>query len=181
MDDSAFSFDEQEVVVVGAVVRLPNYLEGVLKTTVEVDGTDATDRLVEMIGGSRYGENLAAIFIDGIALGGFNVIDIEALNSNLRTPIVTVTRDRPDLGSMKTALKAKFQDWEGRFELISKTELHEVETEHKPLFVQIVGEDLKIIKDMIAKSTVLGVLPEPIRMAHLSATAIKTGESHGRA
>ncbi len=51
LDDSAFSFDEKEVVVVGAVVRLPNYLEGVLKTTVEVDGTDATERLAEMIEG----------------------------------------------------------------------------------------------------------------------------------
>ncbi len=181
LDDSAFSFDEQEVVVVGAVVRLPNYLEGVLKTTVEVDGTDATERLAEMVGGSRYGENLAAIFIDGIALGGFNIIDIEALNSDLHTPIVTVTRDKPDLESMKTALKAKFEDWERRFELISKTELHEVETEHKPLYVQVVGEDLDIIKGIIAKSTVLGALPEPVRMAHLIATAMKTGESHGRA
>lgn len=181
IDDSAFSFDEKEVVVVGAVVRLPNYLEGVLKTTVEVDGTDATERLAELVGGSRYGENLAAIFIDGIALGGFNVIDIEALNSDLRTPIVTVTRDRPDLESMKTALKAKFENWERRFELISKFELHQVETEHKPLYIQVVGEDLDIIKGIIAKSTVLGALPEPIRMAHLIATAIKTGESHGRA
>jgi endonuclease V-like protein UPF0215 family len=181
IDDSAFSFDEREVVVVGAVVRLPNYLEGVLKTTVEVDGTDATDRLREMIGGSKYRENLAAVLTDGIAVGGFNVIDIQTLSSDLGVPVATVTRDRPDLESMKAALKAKFEDWERRFDLISRTELHEVETEHNPMFVQVVGEEIQNIKELIVKSTVLGVLPEPIRMAHLIATAIKTGESHGRA
>jgi endonuclease V-like protein UPF0215 family len=181
IDDSAFSFDEEEVVVVGAVVRLPSYLEGVLKTTVEVDGSDATERLIEMIGGSRYGENLAAVLIDGVALGGFNVIDIVSLHSRLGTPVVTVTRDRPDLESMKKAMKAKFQDWERKFEMISSTELHEVETEHKPLYVQAIGEDLQNVREIITKSTVLGALPEPIRMAHLIATAIKTGESHGRA
>jgi endonuclease V-like protein UPF0215 family len=181
IDDSAFSFDEEEVVVVGAVVRLPNYLEGVLKTTAEVDGDDATDRLSEMIKASRYAENLAAILIDGIAVGGFNIIDIDSLHSELNIPVATVTRDEPDLISIETALKAKFPDWERRFGLITKHELEEVETEHKPLYVQAVGEDVQNIKEMIGKSTVLGALPEPIRMAHLIATAMKTGESHGRA
>ncbi|MCK4443731.1 MAG: DUF99 family protein [Thermoplasmata archaeon] len=181
IDDSAFSFEEDEVVVVGAVVRIPNYLEGVLKTTVEVDGTDATERLVEMIGGSRYVKNLALILIDGIALGGFNVIDIEVLHSELGIPVATVTRDEPDLESMETALKAKFSDWEKRYDLIVRTELNRVETEHKPVYVQVIGEELENVKNLIAKSTVLGALPEPVRMAHLIATAIKTGESHGRA
>lgn len=181
IDDSAFSFDEDAVVVVGVVVRLPNYLEGVLTTTSEVDGSDATERLKEMIGGSRYVENLAAILIDGIAIGGFNVIDLESLHAALDTPVATVTRDKPDLESMKKALKAKFPDWEERFSLITRAELHEVETQHKPLYVQVVGEGIENIKEIIAKSTVLGSLPEPIRMAHLIATAIKTGESHGRA
>jgi endonuclease V-like protein UPF0215 family len=181
IDDSAFSFDEDEVVVVGVVVRLPNYLEGVLTTTSDVDGSDATDRLKEMIARSRYAENLAAILIDGIAVGGFNVIDIESLHADLGTPVATVTRDEPDLESMKTALKAKFPDWERRFGLITNAELHEVATQHKPLYVQVVGEDIEYIKEIITKSTVLGSLPEPIRMAHLIATAIKSGESHGRA
>lgn len=181
IDDSAFSFDEDEVVVVGAVVRMPNYLEGVLKTTADVDGSNATERLVEMIGGSRYAENIAAVMIDGIAVGGFNVIDIEALHEELGIPVATVTRDEPDLASMQTALKAKFADWNERYSLIVSTELNRVETKHKPVYVQVVGEDLENIKDLIAKSTVLGALPEPIRIAHLIATAIKKGESHGRA
>ena len=181
IDDSAFSFDEDEVVVVGAVVRMPNYLEGVLKTTADVDGSNATERLVEMIGGSRYAENLAAVMIDGIAVGGFNVIDIEALHEELGIPVATVTRDEPDLASMLTALKAKFTDWNKRYNLIVSTKLNRVETKHKPVYVQVVGEDLENIKDLIAKSTVLGALPEPIRIAHLIATAIKKGESHGRA
>lgn len=181
IDDSPFSFKEEEVIVVGAAVRLPNYLEGVLKTTAKVDGKDATDRLREMIRRSRYMENLAAILIDGIAIGGFNVVDIDSLHADLGIPVATVTRKKPDLGSMEKVLKAKFPDWQKRLSLITRRELHRIETEHKPLYVQIVGMELPEIEKIIAKSTVLGALPEPIRMAHLIATAVRTGESHGRA
>lgn len=181
IDDSPFSFKEEDVVVIGAAVRIPNYLEGVLKTTAKVDGKDATDRLREMIKRSRYRENLAAILMDGIAVGGFNVVDIEALNADLGVPIATVTRKKPDLGSIETALKARFSDWQKRLSLITRREVHTIETKHKPLFVQVVGAKLSEIEKIIIKSTVLGALPEPIRMAHLIATAVRTGESHGRA
>lgn len=181
IDDSPFSFDEKDVVIIGAAVRLPNYLEGVLQTSSEVDGTDATDRIAEMVRRSRYMENLAAVLIDGIAVGGFNVIDIEALHDVIRIPVVTVTRDKPDIASIKEALKAKFSDWEGRLGLITRKELHKIETKHKPLYVQFTGTKIEEVEELISKSTVLGALPEPIRIAHLIAAGMRTGESHGRA
>lgn len=181
IDDSPFTFKEKDVVVIGAAVRVPNYLEGVLKTKAEIDGTDATERLREMVVNSRYMENLAAVLVDGIAIGGFNVIDVEALYADLGIPIITITRDKPDIESIEEALKAKFSDWERRLDLITKMELHEVETEHKPLYVQFVGTELPDVEEIVSKSTVLGALPEPIRIAHLIATALRTGESHGRA
>lgn len=181
IDDSPFTFKEKDVVIIGAAVRLPNYLEGVLRTKVDMDGTDATDRLREMVRRSRYMENLAAILIDGIAVGGFNVIDIEALYTDLGIPVVTVTRDEPDIKSIEDVLKAKFSDWKKRLDLITGRDLHTVKTEHKPLYVQFVGTELSDVEELISKSTVLGALPEPIRIAHLIAAAIRTGESHGRA
>jgi len=41
IDDMPFSFGDKKVDVVGVVMRGGIYLEGVLKTTIDVDGRDA--------------------------------------------------------------------------------------------------------------------------------------------
>lgn len=181
IDDSPFKFREEKVVVVGVVVRLPSYLEGVLRTEVDVDGTNATDKLAELISNSRYKEGLALIMVDGIALGGFNVVDIDELHERTSIPVATITREEPDLKAIAIALRKKFKDWEWRLEVVSRGPLKEVKTKHNPLFVQCRGMEFEDLKKVIEQSTVRGALPEPIRMAHLIATAIRRGESYGRA
>jgi len=180
IDDSPFKFGGGRALVVGALVRVPNYLEGVTKTEVTVDGTDSTDALLRMVSKSRYRDQIKAVMIDGIALAGFNVIDIRALHDALRLPVLTVTRDKPDFPKMKSALEKYFDDWEQRYELIVRFELRKVQTEHKPLYACGVGAPWKEFEELVRMSTVRGVVPEPIRMAHLIATAMVRGESHGR-
>lgn len=181
IDDAPFNFSDESVLVVGAVIRLLDYLEGVMKTEIRVDGTDSTDRLLQLLKNSRYLEQLELIMLDGIALGGFNIIDLERLHKETGIPVCTVTRDRPDMDSIQSALKQKFDDWRERWSLIENIELVEVETGHNPLFVSQVGMEIDELKGIIRKSTVIGALPEPIRIAHLIASAMKTGESYGRA
>ncbi|HEX9907075.1 MAG TPA: DUF99 family protein, partial [Thermoplasmata archaeon] len=105
IDDSPFKFKDERALVVGALVRVPNYLEGVLTTDVRVDGDDATARIIDMVSGSRYSDQVKAVMLDGIAVAGFNVIDIEKLSRSLKVPVITVTRDRPDLEKMRSALE----------------------------------------------------------------------------
>ncbi len=180
IDDSPFGFKDKKALVVGALVRVPNYLEGVMKTEVEVDGIDSTERLAEMISKSRYKGQIKAVMLDGIAVAGFNVVDIESLHRLIDVPILTVTRDEPDLDKMKTALRKHFDDWERRFGLITKLELREIRTEHKPLYASGLGADWQELERLVAISTVRGAVPEPIRMAHLIAAAMARGESYGR-
>ncbi|MFQ5986860.1 MAG: DUF99 family protein [Thermoplasmata archaeon] len=181
IDDGPFSFGDARVAVVGVVVRIPAYVEGVLVTEVEVDGTDATERLVEALQNSRFREGLALVMIDGVALGGFNVVDIATVYSGTGVPTMTVTRKEPDLEAMEVALQAKFTDWTERMEVIRRAPLERVETPHKPLYVLREGIALEDAKDLIRRSTVRGALPEPLRIAHLVATALLTGESRGAA
>ena len=146
-----------------------------------VDGSDANDIILRILHDSRYTEGLSLIFVDGIALGGFNVVDIDLLHRELGIPVVTVTRDQPDIPAMVQALKKKFVDWERRAEVITRNRLERVSTSHKPVFVTSAGISSAEIREAIELSTVRGALPEPIRMAHLIATAIAKGESHGSA
>ena len=180
IDDSPFKFGDGYSLVVGALVRTPNYLEAVMKTSVEIDGTDSTDRVVEMISKSRYREQVKVMMIDGIALAGFNVLDIEDLNRRTGLPVLTVTRDMPDMDEMKAALKKHFDDWQRRFDLVSRLDLRRIKTAHKPLYACGVGLEWKEFEELVAMATVRGVVPEPIRVAHLISSAMIRGESYGR-
>jgi endonuclease V-like protein UPF0215 family len=180
IDDSPFEFGTGNALVVGALVRIPNYIEGVMKTEVVVDGTDSTEKIVEMVSESRYREQIKSILIDGIALAGFNLIDIELVHAELEIPILTITRDRPDLDRMKSALMKHFDDWRQRYDLIARRELRQIVTEHNPLYASGLGLDWTEFEEIVRVSTVRGVVPEPLRIAHLIASAMTRGESYGR-
>lgn len=181
IDDSPFSFSDSKVNVIGVVMRLPSYIEGVMRSRLTIDGEDGNDVLARMINSSRYKEQLRLVMLDGIAMGGFNVIDIEALNQATGLPIASVTRDLPDLVKMEGALRQHFEDWERRLRVITRSSLFQVRTAHKPLHVAAAGIDEKDVADLIGSSIVRGALPEPIRIAHLIATAVEKGESKGDA
>ncbi|HEV8595952.1 MAG TPA: DUF99 family protein [Thermoplasmata archaeon] len=181
IDDAPFRFGDAETEVVGVLVRAPNYVEGAMTTRVAVDGRDATAKLAAMIQRSRFREVVTLVLIDGAALGGFNVVDIEALYQETALPVATVTRDEPDVAAMEKALRARFPDAEERIAILHRQKLFTVDTGHKPLYVSCAGMAPREVGDAIQKCTLRGAIPEPIRIAHIVATAIKKGESHGRA
>jgi len=181
IDDAEFKFKITKYVpIVGALVRGNSYLEAVIVDKVKVDGFEVTEKLYEIISNSKYNKQIKAIFFDGIAVGGFNVIDIDKLYELLKIPIITITRDKPDFKKIKSALKMHFDDWHIRYELISKNKLVKIPTQHNPIYVSYKGIDIKEMKEIIKISTLRGVIPEPLRLAHIIASALSRGESHGR-
>lgn len=181
IDDSPFTFNDKNVDIIGVVMRTPAYIDAVIKSEVTRDGNDANIRIIEMMNKSRYKEQIRAILLDGIAVGGFNVIDIYELYKIINIPIITITRDKPDFEAMKKALKMNFKDWKRRWEIVEKGELYEIETLHKPIYIKFQGINLSEAKELIKLTTVRGTIPEPIRVAHLVASALVKGESHGGA
>jgi len=181
IDDSPFTFTEKYTTVVGVIMRGGEYLEGIMRNQVSVDGTDATYICKEMIESTRHRKQLKAMMLDGIALGGFNVVDIEEIYASTGLPVITITRDKPDFEKIKLALQKNFEDWNDRFDLMKKGELYKVKTPHNPIYVKSVGISIEETKEIIKLSTIRGVVPEPIRVAHLIASGIVKGESYGKA
>ncbi len=172
IDDAPFRFDDEFVPVVGVVVQAPSYIEAVLTTLARVDGWDATERITSLVRGSRYRAGLALILIDGTAVGGFNLIDVDALHEAVGVPVMTVTRRKPDLTAIETALKRRFDDWDARLRLLTRHALEPMPTKHAPLFVSYVGASRTEVREALALTTVRGALPEPLRVAHLIAAGI---------
>jgi len=181
IDDSPFTFSDKYGVVIGVVMRGGEYLECVLRSQVSIDGNDATAVCKEMVENTRHKKQLKAVLLDGIVLGGFNVVDIMELHNDTTLPVITITRDKPDFEKIKRALQKNFKDWKRRWTMISKGELHEVKTGHNPIYVKCVGINIDETKEIIKLSTIRGVIPEPIRVAHLIASGITRGESYGKA
>jgi uncharacterized protein len=181
IDDAPFRFSDETVPVVGVVVQAPSYIEGILTTLVEVDGHDATDRIAAMVSGSRYREGLAMVLLDGAAVGGFNVVDVDALHESIDRPVVTITREKPDLKAIETALRRRFDDWEDRLARLRRHDVEAVRSRAGTLWVSYVGTERPTVQEAVALTTVRGVLPEPLRVAHLIAAGIARGESKGRA
>ncbi len=176
IDDMPFSFGDKTVGIIGVVMRGNSYIEGILRTTITVDGTDSTPVLIRLIAGTKHLKQLRAVMVDGASLGGFNVVDGEKIFRETGLPVMTVTRNKPDEGKMKEALKKHFDDWEERWGIINRGEIKKLELPY-PLYVKCWGIPLDDATDIIKVSIVRGAIPEPIRVAHLMASGIKTGES----
>ena len=181
IDDSPFTFNDKYSIIIGAVMRGGEYLECILKNQVIIDGNDATFVCKEMIQNTKHRQQLKLVMFDGVALGGFNIINIEELYEETSLPIITITRDRPDFEKIKLALKKNFNDWEERWEILRKGHLYTVKTSHNPIYVKCMGIPIKDVEEIINLSTIRGVIPEPIRVAHLIASGITRGESYGKA
>lgn len=172
LDDAAFTWEDASVPVVGVVMRGGAYVEGVVRTDVTVDGDDATARLVDLLAASRFTRDLEAVLLDGVAFGGFNVVDVEALHAAVRVPVVTVTRGVPDLAAMRAALESHHADWERKWRLVARVPTREVPTAGTPLTLGVAGTTFEHAVEVVARSTVRGLTPEPLRLAHLVAAGV---------
>ncbi len=181
IDDGPFVKGTGRAALAGVLVCPPGYVEGIIVSSCQVDGDDANEAIVSMVRDSRFSQQVRMIMVDGAALGGFNVVDVRGLSEGLGVPVLTISRDVPDMGSIKEALKAHFPDWERRFDIISRNRVRPVEVPDGRVFITSEGIGDAEAESMVRRCTVRGCLPEPIRLAHLVATALVRGESHGKA
>ncbi|HEV8361722.1 MAG TPA: DUF99 family protein [Candidatus Thermoplasmatota archaeon] len=181
IDDGPFTWEQGHADVVGVLMRAGSYVEAVMRTRVAVDGEDGTQAMLNMILGSRYREAIQVVMLDGVSVGGFNVLDLDAMHQALELPVMTVTRDPPDRDAIEAAVRKHFPDAERRIALLQRHPLHRVDTAHNPVWVKAVGMGLEDARDLVRATTVRGALPEPLRLAHLIAAALHFGESRGRA
>ncbi|MFQ6050672.1 MAG: DUF99 family protein [Candidatus Hydrothermarchaeota archaeon] len=179
-DDAPFTFDDKEVLVVGAVTR-KHHLDGVISTKVTVDGDDATERLTSLVLNSRHYEQIRVIMLKGITLGGFNIVDITELGEKTELPIIVVMRKKPDMESMKKALE-QFDDAKKRWDRVKRAgNIFIFNYKRSKIYLQSYGVSKEAAINLVKLSLYRGVVPEPIRLAHIIARGVTLGESMGRA
>jgi len=168
-DDTPFPKDHRgDVTVVGAIYTAAR-LDGVLCTRIRRDGANATDRIIETIRDSRFHGHLQLILLQGIALAGFNVVDIHRLHRSLNLPVLVVCRKRPDFDAIRRALLEKVKGGRRKWRLIRQA--GPVEPAGK-VFIQRAGIDYATALTVVRNSAIYSNVPEPLRSAHIIATGI---------
>jgi len=176
-DDAAFPPEHRgDVLVVGAVFA-GERLDGVVSCKVRRDGANATAALRDCIRNSRYFQQLHAVLLQGIAFAGFNVVDVSALHASLRLPVLVVSRKRPNLDAIRAALLDHVRGGARKWKLV------EAAGPMEPiagLYVQRAGITPEQARQLLLRLAIHGALAEPLRVAHLIAGGIASGQSSGR-
>lgn len=193
IDDSPFDKNKDKFCkVIGTVMRASGQIDGFLCFKVRVDGNDSTSTIIKNIKRSKFHKTLKAIIVDGIALGGFNVIDINKIAKEIGKAVIVIIRKKPNIKEVKDALykMSKQQnlgekEFNTRLELIKKAgKIYDIIVktkkgiEEKRLYFQksfnISEEDAKKI---IKLNIINAFIPETIRISHLIASSLVLGES----
>jgi hypothetical protein len=177
-DDAPFPHSHRgDVRVVGAVCARTR-LDGVLSGKVRRDGRNATDALIELVSGSKFAEHIRAVLLQGIALAGFNVIDVHRLAAVLDVPVVVMVRKAPRMHLVEHALLQRTPGGARKWQLVRAAGPLE---QLGAVWVQRIGISAADTAALLRATTSHGNVPEPLRLAHLIAGGITTGQSRGRA
>ncbi len=175
VDDGVFAPHTKGVVdVIGVVFRGGYWLDGVMRTQVEIDGMDATEKLAFMIVESPHYDQLRIVMLNGVTMAGFNVVDIEELYEKVKLPVIAVTRDKPNFDDIKKALQ-NLPQGEIRWRTIKKAgKLVRVRTRigEEPIYAHVAGISEEDAKSILKSTSTRSNVPEALRVAHLLASGL---------
>lgn len=182
-DDAPFEKSHRgDVLVVGAIFTRTR-LDGVVSTKIRRDGSNATQRVAEALLSSPFEEHVQAIMLQGLALGGFNVVDIHELAAITKRPVIIVMRKKPVENRMTNALE-KLRDNQtirGGDRKIALIRNAGTAVQYGDLYVQAAKIEPDEIRGLLKNTTLTGNIPEPLRLAHIIAGGVVRGVSRGRA
>lgn len=176
-DDAPFRRDHRGPVKVVGAVFADRRLDGVLIGEIEKDGGNAAEKLADLVQKSKFFGHVRLVMLQGITMGGFNVVDLLDLHQRLLMPILVVARRMPDLGAIRRALEGHLPEGRKKWNLIETAGVMEPAG---GVFIQRVGLTLPQAIEAIDQWSIHSRIPEPLRCAHLIAGALVTGQSRNR-
>jgi len=175
VDDGVFTpHSRGKALVVGIVFRGGYWLDGVMHTQVAVDGFDATKKISAMVLDSSHYRQLRVILLNGITYAGFNVVDIQRLYQETGLPVVAVTREKPDLTSIREAIE-KLPKRNARWNaILAAGECFEVATRYpsEKIHLHVAGLKNSDAECIVRLTSTRSSIPEALRVAHLVASGI---------
>lgn len=134
--------------------------------------------MAELVLGSKFDGHVQAVLLQGVAVAGFNVVDVVGLSERLQVPVLVVARKQPNFQRIRRTLETSIPGGATKWRLIER--LGPMEP-IRDVFVQRAGLSLAEAQRLLSVTTLHGNLPEALRLAHIIAGGVTTGISRGRA
>jgi hypothetical protein len=129
-----------------------------------VDGEDSTSSVIDLYRKCNNPGQIRAVLVDGIAFAGFNVVDIEKVAEEIDLPVLAVTPNRPDREDFRAAMERSGNSSEA-FEKLD--EPSEYRASDGTVYFQYAGCSEDKARKIVRYSLLQGLVPEPIRVAHM--------------
>jgi len=167
----AESYRDERSTLAGAVVRADRVADGFAYGTAAVGGLDATDAVADLFDRLDR-EDVRYVFVAGIALAWYNVVDLRRLADAVDRPVVSVTFEASP--GLEPALEAEFsgEALDRRLAALDAQPPRErLAVNDQTVFVRSVGIEASEARDAVRAFTPEGGRPEPLRVARLAARA----------
>ncbi len=177
IDDGFFpsSFKERRLrtILVGVLCsdKTPIDLKIEVITVDGLDGTQAASSILKELGDSR---ELGAVFMDGVTVAGFNIIDPDSINQAFNVPVIVIFKHGLNLAKVRQALSKHFEDWEVRYSVIKKVyeRSKEVITKWRRVRISCSGINCYEASSLISKLQTISPYPEPLRLSDIIASGL---------
>jgi endonuclease V-like protein UPF0215 family len=173
VDDGAFQIRRGAVgsAVVVAVLFHGCQISATRIGRIQVDGTDANSVLIALLKTLAYD----VVMLSGISFGGFNLVDIKRLSGETGKPVIGVIGRRPNNTAVRHALRGHFEDWKRRWQTVRNAgSLYSCRplVKEPKVYFEVKGCSPSFARKLIASSSMISRLPEPIRVAGLLARGL---------
>jgi uncharacterized protein len=172
IDDGPFARTDRWAPLAAVILSAPSDLESARLGSARVDGEDGTEAVVRLARSVGPLDGIHAVLLDGAVVAGFNVLDLDRISTALARPVIAVTRRRPDFPAIRAALRKWFpRSADRRWRLLRQHRLFRVTTAGAPIWAAAAGCPARDAASLLRRTMVRGYWPEPLRVAHLVASA----------
>ncbi len=169
VDDAPFRRGVDKHTFLVALLFRGFILERALKERIEVDGSDSAEALIRLCNHPKVREEVRVIMTHGTTFGGLNVLNVNEVYEELRTPLIACVSKRPE--NIERALRSA-----GFVDKINIVRLNPpyrpVKTNFGTVYCSWIGliddEAIKLVRSLTVESKI----PEPLRVADIVASLL---------
>ena len=170
VDDGSFDRRDAWAPLAAVLMAVPSRVEALRLGRVRVDGEGAAESIATLVRATGGLDSARALLLDGAVVGGFNVVDLDQLTDDLGIPVVAVTHHPPDFRAIHAALRKWFpRDADRRWRRLRQHRLFRLPG--VPVWIAAAGCGRFEAAGLVRRTIVEGHTPEPVRLAHLVASA----------
>ena len=172
---------KKRVRIFGVVFRGHMWLDGVMYTSVQPNGLDATQKIGKMVRRSSHYGQIRILMLHGFVFAGWNPVNIHSLSQRLKRPVI-VFSEQPQTKRRIAPRIRNLLDLEARLnalEQAGKPISFKLAEGHKPVYIQLSGISRQDAESVLRLTTRWNCIPEPLRVANLISSAFESTAGKG--